>query len=507
VSKRSPAAPPELAGFRYIQLAGSGGYADVFLYEQAMPNRRVAIKVLDPGAVPGGGGRNLFTAEANLMAKVSAHPYIVQVFQADIAPDGRPYLIMEYYPGPNFYDRARQEQMSVAEVLRVGVQLASAVETAHRAGILHRDIKPANVLTSEYRRPGLADFGIAAAVGPDSDSAEGVSIPWSPPEALGDAPPDRRGDVYSLAATIYTLLAGRSPFEIPGGDNRPLALIGRIERSPVPPVGRADVPSSLERVLANAMAKDPAHRPATAADFGRQLQAVESELRLSVTVLELADDERAVRARSDVVDDDSTRVKGVTEIRAQDAPGSAPISRVPSQPAFVAPQTHPRQGSLAESELGATVVRGPATVEPAAEQEALHEGAPSGIKKSWIIAGAAAAVLVMVIAAASVLGGGGGSEAREPTEFDEFEVNDNIGQPIAVTPAAVPEVVAVDNGDGTFTFTWEDRGEGVTYAVTEDGSAGAERVEEPTYTSSVPCIEVEVIASSGLISAPTQGCA
>lgn len=500
MSSRVAAAPPSIPGFEYISLVGSGGYADVFLFEQEMPNRRVAIKVLDPGAVPGGGAEASFTAEANLMAKVSAHPYIVQVFQSAIAPDGRPYLIMEYYPGPNYHERARSEQFPVAEALRVGVQLASAVETAHRAGILHRDIKPANVLTSEYWRPGLTDFGIAAAQGPETDTADGVSIPWSPPEALGEMPADRRGDIYSLAATIYTLISGRSPFEIPGGDNRQLALINRIERSPVPSTGRADVPASLERVLANAMAKDPAHRPATAAEFGRQLQAIESEMRLAVTALELADDSRSVRARSEDADDDSTRVKGVVEIRAQGETSGAAITGVPANP--VAPPVAPprrREGLLAEPDISDTVLR-PATATPDVDDESTR----AGPRRAWLIAGAAAVVLAIVVGIALLTGGGDDAPVDEQAEPQI--VNDDVGGEIAVPPPPITEIRVTDVGDGTYRFTWDDRAD-VTYAVTPDGDDAAERVDTAEYVGAAECIEVEVIAASGLVSAPTRRCA
>jgi len=465
-----------------------------------MPNRRVAVKVLDVDALPPGTAQSDFTAEANLMASVSAHPYIVQVFHADIAPDGRPYLVMEYYSGPNYYDRARSEQMSIAESLRVGVQLASAVEAAHRGGILHRDIKPANVLTSEYRRPGLTDFGIAAVQGPDTETAEGVSIPWSPPEALGEMAADRRSDIYSLAATVYTLVAGRSPFEIPGGDNRHLALMGRIERNPLPSIGRPDAPTSLERVLANAMAKDPAHRSQTAADFGRQLQAVESEMHLAVTELELADEQRTARARVDD-DDDSTRVKGVTEVRAQDDVAALPIIGVPQRPSVSTPAPErPREGLLTEPDVDDTMHRpsqlddGPSELKP-----------PGGIERKWLVAGGAVAALALVVGGAAFLGGGEAATDDGPT-IDESQVNDNIGLPVAVAPSALQEIVAVDNGDGSFSFSWDDRGPEFTYAVTPDGAVAAERVDEPSFEGFVGCIEVEVIADSGLISAATRGC-
>ncbi|HRE02158.1 MAG TPA: serine/threonine-protein kinase, partial [Ilumatobacteraceae bacterium] len=237
MSRRQPKPPPMLDGFTAGRLIGVGGYADVYLYEQHRPAREVAVKVLAVDVLHDDSQRRRFTTEADLMARVSRHPYIVPVFQADIARDGRPYIVMEYYPGANFLERVRREQFSVADVLRVGINIASAVETAHRAGILHRDLKPANILTSEFGRPGLTDFGIAAPDDQQNDEADGLSIPWAPPEAFGADRLDERADVYSLAATVYHLLAARSPFEISGVSSTPLELIARIERLPVPPIG------------------------------------------------------------------------------------------------------------------------------------------------------------------------------------------------------------------------------------------------------------------------------
>ena len=200
---------------------------------------------------------------------------------------------MKYYPPPNLAVRSKAERMGVEEVLRTGIQLASAVETAHRAGIIHRDIKPANVLVSQYGQPGLTDFGIAGRGGhaEDVDEDVGVSVPWSPPEVLyGQSNGDARSDVYSLAATLWHLLVGRSPFEQPGGDNSAYALMPRIRAVPVPPTGRADVPVSLERLLAHAMAKDPGSRPQTALELARGLQAVEQERRLPRTPVVVLDE-------------------------------------------------------------------------------------------------------------------------------------------------------------------------------------------------------------------------
>ena len=100
------------------------------------------------------GARRRFESEANLMAQLSSHPYIVTIFEAEVTEDGHSYLAMEYCSRPSLDVRYRRQRFSVDEVLAVGIQVASAVETAHRAGIAHRDIKPANILVTDYNRPG-----------------------------------------------------------------------------------------------------------------------------------------------------------------------------------------------------------------------------------------------------------------------------------------------------------------------------------------------------------------
>ena len=499
VASREPSSAPQIDGYRPLRVIGSGGYADVYLYRQETPSQEVAIKVLNAHHASGDLPADLFLVEANMMARVSSHPYIAQIFHAGVADDGRPYLVMEYYPGENFQQRARREQMSVGEVLRVGVQLASAVETAHRASILHRDIKPGNVLTSAYGDPGLTDFGIASGHGGEEGMA-GVSIPWASPEAITGSATDTRSDIYALAATVYTLLAGRSPFEIPGGDNSQLAMMGRIERDRVAPIGRDDIPDSLESILAMAMAKDPRHRPRTAADFGRQLQSVEIEMKLPETRLNLIGEVRSARSRADA-DDDATRIKGVTELDAQPTPAIRSVSNG----ARVRRERPARQrvGLPSHGEIEATVVRtGDEAVATVEEQ-----GGNSRARKLYI---SAAAVVGMVLIALAIMVSGHGADSTQgggaDRDADQYEVNDGIDIPTAVSPLSVSSISATRNEDGSITYTWDAPDSGLAYAVTPEGSEKPERIVGTTYVSTAACIEVESIGADGTISAPTMGC-
>jgi len=299
VTRRRPSEPPILPGFSHVRLLGSGGFADVFLYEQNMPRRQVAVKVLLSDVVTEH-VRQMFQVEANLMAQLSSHPGILTVYQASISADGRPYLVMELCSA-QLASRYRVERIPVSEVLRIGVQIGSAIETAHRSGVLHRDIKPSNILMTAYGHPVLSDFGIASSLSAASATdAVGMSIPWSAPEVLLD---DTAGtvlsEVWSLSATLYTLLAGRSPFEVLDGSNASDELVGRIARARAPGIDRDDVPASLETVLRHGLNRDPAKRQQSVLEIVRDLQRVEAELGLVTTQADVAMDDWALATIGD----------------------------------------------------------------------------------------------------------------------------------------------------------------------------------------------------------------
>jgi len=309
VARRLPSRPPILPGFSHVHVLGSGGFADVFLYEQNMPRRQVAVKVM-LAEVVNDQVRQMFQAEANLMAQLSAHPSILTVYQASVSSDGRPYLVMELCSS-SLSQRYRAQRLPVPEVLRIAVKIGSAIETAHRAGVLHRDIKPSNILMTAYGHPVLSDFGIAATLGESGEQqAVGMSIPWSAPEVLMDETAGTiESEVWAFAATVYSLLAGRSPFEVPGQSNSSSDLVGRINRARFEPIGRTDVPASLERSLGRAMSKKPENRHASILEFLHELQAVETELGVAQTPVEVAMDDWAMATVADL--EDRTRVRGV----------------------------------------------------------------------------------------------------------------------------------------------------------------------------------------------------
>ncbi|WP_191907853.1 serine/threonine-protein kinase [Nocardioides cynanchi] len=286
---------PVIPGFELVQLLGSGGFADVFLYEQEWPNQRVAIKVVRADVPLTEREKSMFTSEANAMARLADHPYIVSVMTAgttSAAEGSRPFLVMRYCPPPDLGARAQAQPMSVPDAISTGIKLASAVETAHRSGIIHRDIKPSNVLVTPYHEPALTDFGIAGRLHEiEGDSEVRISYPWSPPELLdGRSNGSVASDVYSLGATIWNLLVGRSPFSVPNGDNSSRALSARILHSTPPRTQRPDVPPALDQLLASCLSKTPEHRPGSALELARSLQRIEAQAGFSRTPIAVEGD-------------------------------------------------------------------------------------------------------------------------------------------------------------------------------------------------------------------------
>lgn len=262
--------PPVLPGYDFIRLLGTGSTASVYLYHQLVPERNVAVKVskspLDAPAA------ERFRNEANFMAQVSAHPYILSVHGAGITTNGLGYIVLEFAPGGSYKDLIRMGPLSADQMLDLGIKLASALETAHRKGILHRDIKPGNILITTQGLPVLADFGIAANIY-QAKSRTGFSVPWAPPEILtGSGNGNESADIYSLGATLFATITGQSPYEYWYHPRNRDELAQIIVSNPVPALNRSDVPAEVERVLRKAMAKDPDDRYGSALEFARALQ-------------------------------------------------------------------------------------------------------------------------------------------------------------------------------------------------------------------------------------------
>jgi len=486
-----PEMGPELPGMTCLGRLGSGGFADVYLYERDHPRIRVAVKLMRQAQLPEAQLRQ-FAAEAEVMAELADHPYIVPVLGAGTSDDGRPYLVMRYYPNADLAARVRRSPMSVPDALRFGIQLASAVETAHRSGIIHRDIKPSNILLTSYGVPGLSDFGIAGRPGDTTDEV-GVSMPWSPPEVLtGASNGSVDSDVYSLAATIWHLLVGRAPFAHRGGDNSDRATFTRIVHDRPPTTGRPDVPASLDRLLQQAMAKVPAHRPHSAIELARHFQRIEQELRLDRTEIVVLDREGPpAPAEASPPSPGPPRAEEIATARK--APTRIPAQR-PAGPG--APTTYELPPTADRPGLVAGVQDGP--------------GAAARRGRTLAI-GATVVLLIVAVAVGLLLTRGGGED--DPGTVPSPSV-DTALPGVGAGPAAPRRVVGkIVGGRAVFTWARVAGATGYQWAASDDsGTPRAGRAAKPTVSLPLKgadrlCIDVRTLADGVGSQGATRGCA
>ena len=281
--QRLPSQPPALPGFELVTILGRGGFADVFLFEQALPRRHVAVKVMLADLVSDL-ERAMFRNEVDVMGRLSAHPNIVTVYSASVSDDGRPYLVMELC-STDIAQRYRDDPFSAEEVLEIGIQIGSALVAVHRADMLHRDIKPGNIMTTAYGVPVLSDFGIAAGHGEDDTPLAGISVPWAAPEVLAEESNGSvAADVFSFGATLFSLLAGRSPAEMPERSNRPEELSERIRSATLQRLP-AGVPDALARIIERSLQHRPASRFSSMEEMLEQLREAQRELGYAPTAV------------------------------------------------------------------------------------------------------------------------------------------------------------------------------------------------------------------------------
>jgi serine/threonine protein kinase len=261
---------PQIRGLSEWRPLARGGFAVVWEARQLSLGRLVAVKVyqreLDEDY------RRRFLREA-AAARLSDHPGIVTVHDAGLLTDDRPYLVMDLWSGGSMNQWLEPENRPSQERVRqVGIQIADALAAVHACGVLHRDVKPANILIDSFGNPGLADFGLAAMAGAETTAADVLYVTpaYAPPEAFGMQRATQYGDVFSLAATLYALLAGRPPRDVRGAYVA-LEQMVEVAKRPIGPL--PGVNWHLMDVLMTALSTDPAARP-TAAEFRDQLANV-----------------------------------------------------------------------------------------------------------------------------------------------------------------------------------------------------------------------------------------
>jgi serine/threonine-protein kinase len=232
-------------------------------------SRRVAVKILRADLAADEGTRARFRHEAIAAARLS-HPNIVSTYDTG-DDDGIAYIVMELIEGTTLRHLIDEHGgLPVADVIRIGKQVADALDAAHRAGLVHRDVKPANVFLGDDGRTTLLDFGLACAAVATRENEVGVgTMEYAAPEQICGGPVDRRADIYSLGCVLYELVTGRLPFR---GDSASEIAERQIRRAAVAPsVVSADVPGQLDDLVISMLAKTPAHRPDSATEVGWRL--------------------------------------------------------------------------------------------------------------------------------------------------------------------------------------------------------------------------------------------
>jgi len=242
------AAGLQLGPYTLLSPIGAGGMGEVWKARDTRLNRVVAVKRLK------GAHNARFEQEARAIAALN-HPHICQIH--DIGPD---YLVLEYIEGAPLHGPQRPE-----EAVRLAVQIATALDAAHRKGVVHRDLKPANIMVTTEGSVKLLDFGLAKQV-TDSDETRTIegtvmgTAAYMAPEQAEGKPLDARSDVFSFGAVLYELLSGKRAFS---GENSISTMAAILHKEPAP----LDAPPALQQIVKKCLAKHPASRFQTVAEL------------------------------------------------------------------------------------------------------------------------------------------------------------------------------------------------------------------------------------------------
>ncbi|WP_062212976.1 serine/threonine-protein kinase [Streptomyces sp. NBRC 109706] len=262
-----------LAGrYELASLVGRGGMGEVWAGHDRVIGRRVAVKLL-PHQRGGGGGAQLFFREARTAGRLN-HRGVVTVFDmGEDATDGTLYLVMEFISGHDLAALLRRDgPPPVHRAVEWAAGTAAALAAAHAADVVHRDLKPGNLMLTTDDEIKVLDFGIARFMAATTKSSQVMgTLAYMPPERFAEHPGDARSDLYALGCVLHELLTGHTPFESGG----PVAMMTAHLGTPPTPPGRhrADIPAALDDLVLRLLAKDPADRPATAAEVHDALRA------------------------------------------------------------------------------------------------------------------------------------------------------------------------------------------------------------------------------------------
>jgi len=466
---------PTIEGFSRLKQVGSGGFSTVYSAHQDELGRLVALKVLN-FRLDSEDEQQRFEAECRAMARLSNHPHIVPLYFTTYTADGFPVIVMQLYEGGTLNDRPKGD---VKSALSAGVKVASALHFAHQEGVIHRDVKPKNVLLSEFGEPALTDFGISAITERvQTKDSSGITLAYAPPEALTDVA-DEQSDIYSLAATMYAVLAGHHPHHTPGAKQDLTELARKILYEDPPPLRNAGMSATFDAVLVRkGLAKEPEHRPADAQAFAELVRGLQRSEGLDVTpfvtALKLAQTEQADAAQQAL------------------------------QPFVDSPV-------IVDADPSVTIVRkaGAADPEAVGDNVAPAEPEATGWSARKLVAIGAGAMAIGLLALVIIFGRGGAEpELVDDPAPEQNEPDIGIYQAQLFAPT---DVQMSRQLDGSVVVTWTDpNAEPATFEIQRlDGAAASEPIQTVTGTQHVlesisdtdsPCITMRAVGDRGAIS-------
>ncbi len=267
-----------LSHYRIVEKLGAGGMGEVYRAHDEQLDREVALKILPAGALADEAARKRFRTEALTLAKLS-HPHIGVVHEFG-TQDGVDFLVMEYISGTTLSQRLAAGSLPEKEIVRLGEQIAAALEEAHEQAVIHRDLKPANIMVTLKGQAKVLDFGIAKLVRPAGEmtTADTLSetqpmagtLPYMAPEQLGGESADARTDIYAAGVVLYEMATGKRPFRE--------ALVSRLidsilHQSPVAPRAmNPRISPELERIILKCLEKEPENRYQSAKELAVDLR-------------------------------------------------------------------------------------------------------------------------------------------------------------------------------------------------------------------------------------------
>jgi len=275
--------------YTIIESLGKGGMGEVYLARDAKLNRKVALKVLDPGTAGDASRRARFEREAQAIAALN-HPNIVTVYSVEEA-GGTHFITMELIEGTTLGEMIQPGGMELKRLFDIGLALSDALVVAHQQGITHRDLKPDNVMVTRDGRVKVLDFGLAKLLQDDAPGGDigqlatreltqpGLlvgTVPYMSPEQIEGKPLDGRSDIFSLGIILFQMSIGSRPFQ---GESGPSLMSAILRDTPQPvTASRADLPRHLGRIIQRCLEKDPDDRYQSARDVRYELRSVMKEV-------------------------------------------------------------------------------------------------------------------------------------------------------------------------------------------------------------------------------------